>query len=275
MLFVAGGIIIAGGRKNSYSTLQTTESLGMQDLPALPDSRESFPMTLVGSTIYMCGGYPKTADCYTLNSEEANPTWTKVTGLPKAIEDHSGVAIKTHIWYVHSATLYAYNTITGIIEQHAMPFTNALGHCAVANSTHSYVVGVGGNRDEIWQNYKAEDPSQWTMVTKLPITMRQLSCVWFQGTIHIQGGLNWSGKTLKDAFALDVNSHSLLRIADMTTARYGARAAVQDCKPAVIGGWSRGVALTFIETYNENAWETYEMALKTGRKNFGLVQYYN
>ena len=269
MFFSAGGIIIAGGYSGS------AEGLGMEAPPALPSVKTNFPLVLVGSTLHLCGGYPSTADCYTLNTEETNPTWKKNTGLPRAMNGHSGVAMGTHIWYVHHSTLYDYNTITGTTEKHAISFTNAYRHCAVANETHSYVAGVGTNSDEIWVNGNARDPTQWTLVTKLPIAMHGLSCVWFQGTIYMQGGNDKSGNPLKDAFALDINSHSLLGLAGMTTARWEARAAILNCKPAVIGGLTRGHrVLTSIETFDGSAWTLHEMSLKTPRRSFGLVQFY-
>ena len=275
MFFAAGGIIVAGGRSDS-GYLSSTEGLGMKNLPDIPTSQSHFPLVLVGSIIYMCGGFPMTADCFTLNTKEPNPTWTQTTGLPQAIEAHSGVVIEEHIWYVQWTKLYDYNTVTGSTEQHTMPFTQAKRHCAVANGTHSYVVGVGGKRDEIWVNTVARNPLRWTMVARLPMTVRYLSCVWFQETIHIQGGFGNSRTPLKVAFALDVNSHFLTRIADLTIARRDARAGIVDCKPAVIGGVTSGTRhLTSIETYDGSTWTLHEMSLQTARELFGLVQFKN
>ena len=276
LFFVAGGVIIAGGITDS-GRLSSAEGLGMQGPPAVPAARSSFSLTLMGFTVYLCGGYsPPSADCYSLDTEEPSPTWRQRTGLPQEIWGHTSIRRGTHIWYVHVSTLYDYNTITGTTEQYTMPFTGADGHCAVANATHSYVAGVGSKFNEIWFSSTAGDPSQWTLVTKLPITMHYLSCVWFQDTIYFQGGSDRDWHSLKDAFSLDVNSHSLRRLANMTTARRGARAAILDCKPAVIGGrTSRGEYLTSVETYNGTVWTIHEMSLETPRAWFGLVQFYN
>ena len=270
MFFVAGGIIIVGGYGDN-DIMSSTEGLGMQAPPSLPEARANFPLVLVGRTLYMCGGCCLwNADCYTLDTKEANPTWKQATALPRArdIYSHSGVAMGAHIWYVHDSTLYDYDTINGTTEQHDMPFNEAWNHCAVANETHSYVAGVGYNNDEIWVNAFAGDPSQWTKVTKLPNSMFHASCVWFQGKIHMQGR---NGRS----YALDVKSHNLQRLADMKIARWNAGAAVLDCKPAVIGGWERGgKQLSSIETYN-GSWTLHEMSLETARSAFGLVQFNN
>lgn len=275
IFFAAGGIILAGGWNGTHA-LSSTEGLGMEALPAIPVALKNFPLVLVKRTLYLCGGFPTTSRCYILDIEEASPTWRETTGLPKAMYRQTGVVMGTHIWYVYGSTLFEYNTVTGTTELHTMPFTQAWVHCAVANATHSYVAGVGSNRDEIWLNEIAGDPSQWTMVIKLPSSTRHLSCVWFQGTIHIQGGWDSLGYPRKDAFVLDVHSNSLRRVANMTTARRGGKAAIVDCKPAMIGGKTTGGRyLTSIETFNGTDWTLHEMSLETARVDYGLVQFYN
>ena len=87
----------------------------------------------------------------------------------------------------------------------------------------------------------------------------------------MQGGRGKSFNPLDDAFALDVNTHSLRRLPDITAAREVARAAVVDCKPAVIGGvTTEEIYLTSIETFN-GSWTLHEMALENVRGGFGLV----
>ena len=254
--------------------LRSSEGLGVKSLPYAPVARDSFPLVLVGSTMYMCGGNPWTADCYLLDTQEEDPAWNKTTGLLLPLAGHSGVAIGSNIWFVHSSSLFDYDTITGNTEEYAMPFNNADYHCSVANATHSYIVGVGVNRDEIWVNTNGEDPKEWTKVARLPIYAFGPSCVWFEGTIHIQGGSDKSWNSLNDAFALKVNSHSLQRLPYMKNPRAFAKAMILDCKPAVIGGRKKhSKYLASIETYDGNTWTEHELSLETGRQQFGLIQF--
>ena len=137
----------------------------------------------------MCGGYSNvngpTNKCYTLNPNEDDPIWRLTTPLPVSMVQHSAVAIGKHIWFVHSASLYDYDTDTGTTVVYSMPFTNAKWHCAVANDTHSHVVAVGSNMDEVWVNLEAEDPSQWIRVATLPIYISTGTCTLILNTIHI------------------------------------------------------------------------------------------
>ena len=287
MFFVAGGIIIVGGISDitggNAVPVSSTEGLGMEAPPAIPFPLYDFPLVLVGSKLFMCGGRPYNAKTYyTLDTDETTPQWQQTHSLPVTVRGHMGVArAHTNIWFVTSPYLLDYNTTTGITQRHAMPFY-ARYHCVVGNDSYTYVVGVGRSWDEIWFNSNVGDPSSWTFVTRLPIRTAHMSCVWFQETIHIQGGFSGTSfLPLKDAFALDVNSHSLRRVANMTTARVAARAAVLDNKPAVIGGGTQNAtgpySLPSIETYDatNNAWTPYEPSLDIGRHSFGLVQFKN
>ena len=255
--------------------LRSSEGLGVWSPPEAPTVITDAPLVLVGTRVFMCGGGTGStvADCYMLDTREA-PTWKSVTQLQTAMSEHSGVAIGDHIWFVYMSAVYDYHTTSGISREYSVPFSYAWGHCAVSNGTHSYVIGVGSDHTEIWVNTIPSIPSKWKMVSRLPMTKRYMSCLWFEDEIYIPGGRDSSGH-LNNAFAMDVKTHSIRPLGFLNQARAGARCMVIDCKPAIVGGWVKGKALSSIELYDEatDSWEVYKLSLQTARSSFGLVQF--
>ena len=156
-----------------------------------------------------------------------------------------------------------------------MSFPNELTkHCFVANATHSHAVGAGLMANEVWVNTRASDPAQWIKVAVVPLSFP--TCVLYGENIHIQGGFGGVGKESKSAFALNINTYSLQKLANMTISRAWAEATILDDKVAVVGGlttnsFNKKECLKSIETYDGTEWTLYELSLKTLRSHFGLA----
>ena len=267
-VYVVGGFS-AGGRVNS------SEGLLASNPPDIPAATRSFPLVAVGCLLFICGGITNaghTDVCYTLSIDDPEATWITAVSLSRAIHSHSGVVIGLNIWYVSASTLYDYNTVTGTTVEHAMPFTSAYDHCAVANNGHCYIAGVGSNKDEVWVNTFAGNASQWALVVTLPIRMWGPSCVVIENELFIQGGFRTTD--LADSFAVDIKTNKYRQLANMTSPRTNARAIVLEGKPAVVGGKRGETYLSSIEVYDNtsNEWTLHELELQTARSYFGLVQ---
>ena len=256
--------------------LKTGEGLGVCNPPDVPVPLDLVPLVVVGDLLYMCGGCTNqgtAATCYTLSIYEQNSTWTATAPMSTALKEHSGVAIESNIWFVYGDELYDYDTVTGNTVKHQMQFGFAARHCAVARDGYSYVAGVGSNKDEVWVNNVAGDPTIWTKLVTLPSNMKGLSCVLIGNELYIIGG---EGLTfLADSFALDIDTYTLRRLAYLNTPRAYAGAMVMNGRPAVVGGMiSSSESLSSIEVYNNssNEWTVLDHELQTGRGQAGFVQ---
>ena len=266
--------MIIGSRTNPKSS----EGLGTWSPPETPTAVYVLPLVSVSSIFYMCGGAIdgiSTAECYTLNAEEKNPKWRPATPLREPMWGHSAVAIGSRIWFASSLGLYDYETTTGETRVHRLQFSPNYHDCAVSNNTHSYMIGgVFDKNATIRVNTFASHPSEWTAVANLPLKTYGSSCVWFGNEIYIVGGR--SGTTyLRDAFAMDTNTHRIRRLANLNIPREEARMMVLDCKPAVVGGTTTSHrVLSSIEVYDnsKNVWELHNLNLETPRTAFGLSQ---
>ena len=277
-VFPVNSAYVIGGWNGNL--LNNTEGLSVANLPDPPVPIRHFPLVVVKCTIYMCGGNIDTGRdgttkaCYTLSLGDQNATWTVAPPLPRSLERHTGVPMGLNIWFVSWSTLYDYDTLTGRTIEHAMDFRNAEFHCAVASNGYSYLAGVGDNRDQIWVNTFAGDPSNWTQVEELPIKMHDLSCVLVENELYMQGG--YGGSYLKDSFALDINTYKLRRLANMNFQRGYAAAMVLYGMPAVVGGQATSTQfLPSIEVYynTSNEWTVVpELTLQTARSQFGFIQ---
>lgn len=265
------GFFVIGGKNRNRLT--SAEGVCIDDPPGVPVARVDFPLVVVDHTVYMCGGYPTTADCYTLDMDEDNSTWQSAEPLSRPMAAHLGIAVGSNIWYMITGWVYVYNTVTGSTEEFRSPLSFLTYRCAVASPTHRYAVGVGMDWDEVWVNTDAAKPSEWTMATKINSGTHSFSCVLLGETIHIQGGVDHNTADVSDtAFTLDINTYSLQKLPRMTVPRDRATATILDNKPAVVGGRNGSSQwLSSIETYNGTAWNVHEISLETARSSFGLA----
>ena len=249
----------------------------MNDPPDPPADHIYFPPVVVGSVVYLCGGSQFADNCYTMDMRAKDfLSWKPIAPVSSfSISGTSGVAVGTHIWYMEGSKLQDYNTITESKIEYDMPFFNEpLKHCFVANATHGHVVGAGRMGNQVWVNIRASDPAQWILVAVMPITYP--TCVLYGKNIHIQGGFDSSWKISNGAFALNINTYSLQKLASMTISRVWAEATILDDKVAVVGGVTRDSFnqdeyLKSIETYDGTEWTLHELSLKTPRSHFGLA----
>ena len=274
-------IFISGGKGSNVGSLDKIfvgeESLGTWNHPETPPKEHGYPLVLVDSRIYICGGYPFNDKCYVLDTKEINPTWYEIPGIQAFVPMslHAGLAMGTNIWFVYIDTLYEYDTITGIIVMHSLPFIFSFSNCAVANTEHSYFLGAGDYRDEIWMNAYPSDPTQWIKVGMLESRRGGLSCVLIGDEIYIQGGQSPGHISSKETYAFNIKSASLRRLSDMVVARAFAKAMILDCGPAVVGGLSGKTPISSIEVYNlaTDEWTVSGLELQYPRYHFGLIQF--
>ena len=277
---ISGGAMVVGGL-GEYDWLNSSEGLGIWSPPDAPAVRFNFPLVVVDSRVFMCGGrslkYEDIADCHVLDIHDSPPSWKVAQPLPEAVDGHTGVAIGSHIWFVQWSYLYDYYTTTGATRRFRLPFSINYGHCSVGNNTHSYLIGMGSDYTEIWVNIIASDSTWWKLVARLPTSMRYLSCLWFEDEIYILGG-EGDSEYRRSTYAMNPQTHSLRALADLNHGRAHARAMVLNCKPALVGGKTRGtrfsVTLDDIEVYDKvsNSWSVYHLSLQTARYQFGLAQ---
>ena len=271
-----GKVIIIGGYGDK-GLLKSAEGFGALSPPDVPVAVADFSLVEVGSRLFMCGGRAQggriTDECYMLDAHENPQTWRAAGHLPRKMAFHSGVAIGTRIWYVYNSVIYTYETRSDVYEQQRLPFYVDQAQCAVSNNTHSFIIGVGKSRTEIWMNTIGSDPSQWNMVGSLPIYTLYVSCTWLEDKIYILGGRHNPGSR-NETFALNANTFEVKQLANLNYERSHAQALVIDCKPAVVGGRARGKGLSSIEVYDSTSdiWKVHERSLETARFSFGLAQ---
>ena len=277
MFFVAELILIAGGMSGS-DVLRSAEGLGTWSPPDIPEAQMESPLVAVGSRVFLCGGWSRLFDvtdkCYMLKVDDEQPTWKQVSSLPHPLSGHTGVAIGLNIWYVNRDKLYEYNTVKETTQVYTnMPFGFTVHSCAVANETHSHIVGAGRHRDEIWVNSRASNPTDWIAVAKIPIRPYMHSCILHDDHIYIQGGVTGM-YPINNSFSVDIKTYTLRRLTDLKIPRKGARSLMMDGKPAVIGGSKKGdEELSSMEIYDPSkGWTLHEQSLITPRTMFGLVQ---
>lgn len=285
-------MLIVGGTDASlaelgYTTLDSSEGMCFWNPPDIPVALQDFTLVAVAAKVYLCGGllpnYTASVACFTLDTQNDNSSWKHGPPFLNTERVLSGEAIGSHIWFIsfHSI-LHDYDIMTQTITNYSLPFLTAPGHCSAANSTHSYLVGVGFKYTEVWVNTEDSSPTSWTMVAMLPISMTYSSCLLFENSLYILGGHDFFVPN-KAAFVIDITTYTMRRIADMNTARIGSETMVLDNKPAVVGGMTsylvnvsdvETTAFSSIEIYDEdlNSWEEIDLVMEIERAYFGLVQ---
>ena len=266
-------MIIAGGLGGS-STLKSVETFNIRSVPDLPVAGHGLTLTAVESLVYSCGGYPTTTSCYRINVEDSNPRWLSTTSLPSSMYDHAAAAVSSHIWFTYHSYLYDLDTETSKFTSYRLPFYVYTYHCAVGNSTHSYIIG-GSSYNEVWVNKIPQDPSQWIRVAKLTYNRQKSACLLHDGKIYVSGGYP-STKRYKMVEVIDTKTHKVWRTGDLITGRRYHAMMVLNGNPTVIGGYddSTGSRLSSIEVLNTTTfkWKMSAQSLQHKRSHFGLAQ---
>ena len=275
-------MIIGGGYDSTY--LNSVETLDTWSLPNLPYSLFGTTLTAVGSLIYHCGGYRSsgssrtTTYCYKLNIQDSSPRWSSTTYLPKGMYHHTAVAVSSHIWFTYYSFLYDLDTQTSRFRSYRLPFHLSRCHCAVSNSTHSYVIAVGSHSDEVWVNKSPKDPSKWIKVAKLAFGRQYIACLLHDGTIYVTGGYV-AGLPYKGVEVIDTKNYKVWKTGDMITGRRYHEMMVLEGSPTVVGGYGKdnngnSINLANIEVYNTTTftWHLSTRSLQQKRREFALAQ---
>ena len=172
-----------GGANGSGSAgfLSSGEAIDTWLLPDLPYGAYGGTLAAVGSKIYSCGGWRynagHTSTCYVLDRASASPRWDSTVSLPTSMRYHTSVTVKDHIWTVYHSKLYDLNTKTDTFHTFPIPLTVIRAHCAVANGSHSFIIGAGASQNEIWVNTEEYNPAKWHRVGPLRAGRKHFGCV--------------------------------------------------------------------------------------------------
>lgn len=247
----------------------------MQKLPDLPHAVADSTLAAVGSKLYSCGGNRKdsvaTASCNILDLSTESPEWKYILEMPTAVRYHTSVTVNEHIWTILNRKLYDLDTKSNKFTSHGLPFPVSDGHCAVSNSSHSFVFGVGSSTTEIWMNTHEYNSLSWKRVGYLRTERKYFACLWLRAQVFITGG----NRSRKDTEVFDILDFSVRDGAALVQGRHGHGMFVLDGKPAAVGGGTAagGTAAT-IETFEvkSSKWTISSNTLREPRRFFGLVQ---
>ena len=191
---------------------------------------------------------------------------------------HAAAAVSSHIWFSYNSYLYDLNTEISHFKRYRLPFHVSNAHCAVGNSTHSYVIGVGSAYDEVWVNKIPQNPSHWIRVAKLAFGRREIACLLHDDNIYVSGG-KVASTSYRGVEVIDTKTYRVWKTGDMNTGRLFHRMMVLDGSPAVIAGKAinsigRTSSLSDIEFHNTTSktWYVSNRLLQQKRHSFGIAQ---
>ena len=285
--------MIAGGA-NEVGELNDVETIDMWELPSLDadDTREGASLDIIGETVYLCGGNKNKGDafdtCYTINPNDTSPEWKRNKTFNEAMSYHTSTVVGLEIWFMHDSKMYVLDTVTEATKTYKLPFESSTHHCAVGNSTHSFQVGVGPDRLEVWVNKYPKDPSKWMKVATLSQSKTDIGCLLFNGVIFVTGGCSGNGTddlldhdTVFDTVeTIDTNFLNSTTTQNLNIGRCGHRMMVLDNQIAVGGGVSKSTGVLkptdSIEVYDMDigVWIEYEQSLEFGKYGYGIAQYH-
>lgn len=254
----------------------TSETLGTPELPSFPGEVWANTVSIVGSTVYSCGGSQEEYEsaCYYLGAEDR--TWRSIA-LPWPLSFHSAVTVQdTTIWLLQDSMLYSYDTAkdTDQFRQYRLSVSYTSLICAVTNQSHTFIIGVGGGTDEVWVNRDPSKPTEWEKVANMLDGRDGPACLWFGSDIFVTGGVR-NGVGLDSVEVLNVADMTFRNTRPLLGKRVGHEMAVLHGKPAVLGGGLEGVSIASIEVYDvkNDTWQTLNYTMKAGRFLLGLAQY--
>ena len=267
--------MIAGGFDyDNGEYMKSVETFDTWTLPDLPVARYGLTLTAVGNLVYSCGGYRRTSACYRINVEDSDPSWSSTTSLPEPMYNHAAAAVSSHIWFSHNSYVHDLDTKTSKFTSYRFPIFVGSHHCAVGNSTHSYIIGIGPSYNEVWLNTIPQNASQWIRVAKLEFGRRDIACLLHDGNIYVTGGYLYT-RGYETVEIINTKTHKVWRTGDLITGRLLHAMMVLDGSPAVVSGrTSTNYDLASIEVYNitSSQWQLSTRSLKYKRRNFGLTQ---
>ena len=277
-MIIGGGWDYRGGWFDN-GLLNSVETINTHQLPDLHHNMEATTLTAVGTVIYHCGGARSPhgrrlmSDCRKLNIEDRNPKWQSTTSLPKAMYGHTAVAVSSHIWFAYESHLYDLDTQGSYFKSYRLPFQFKNFHCAVSNSSHSFIIGVGAYNDEVWINRYHNDPSVWDRFATIGTGRRYLACLLHGDNIYVSGGYKWS-RSLARVEVINTKTRNVKRIKSMNNVRRSHTMMVLDDKPAAVGGYGIEGNLASIEVYDSKTdkWHYSSRSLHRQRKRHALAQ---
>ena len=199
--------------------------------------------------------------------------------LPEPMHYHTSVVMGKDIWFMQDSFLYVLDTTSNSFKKYYLPFVSEKYHCAVGNSTHTYEIAVGPDRNEVWVNKYPNDPTRWMKAATLSQGKYYPGCLYFYGLIFITGGhMNEVG--FETTEILDTDNHNIREAGKLEVGRDSHRMMILDGQAAVVGGhhlisndnWE---ALGSIEVYDmeTDTWTTHSQKMRRKRYSFGIAQY--
>jgi hypothetical protein len=197
--------------------------------------------------------------------------WTEHVELPVAMADHTAVTVGTHIWLTYENKLYDLDTIGNDFRTYHLPMKIAKNHCAVSNSTHSYIIGA--IKKEIWVNKYPSNPLEWELVGQINVPRVRHGCLWINNNIIIAGGFE-RNQYIGSVEIINTETNVVTESGNLLVPRRDPAMFILDGEVAVAGGRSENGVLDTIETLDPSSsrWKRSRRKLENAREYFDSVQ---
>lgn len=230
--------------------------------------------------IYSCGGKFRQSNikenvCFQLPRNGSNDFWLRRDPLPRPSDGHCAVSIGSdNIWYIDDDEIHNFNAATGEYSTTALPFKgNKYRPCAVSNGNYTYVIGVGGSRDEIWVNTNSQDGRAWHKVGYMKEGRKRHACLWYDSNIMITGG----EETKASVEIFNTETNCVREAQDLLSPRYAHEMMLHNGYPTVLGGYDGDYTFNTLESYDIATGEWYVLTSREAKLprplwSFGFIE---